>query len=159
MKNALLIVLLAVGFVLLFAASGAGAELGALVISQKVQQLAAAIAEAEGFGPIENIPTRAKNPGDLAVGDHGYGTLGPSRVTVFAEVAEGWNALYKMLAGWVSGQSSIYILTDNFATIGHKYVDGPNAPTVSQESQNWAANVASALGIDTATTLGDWYTS
>jgi hypothetical protein len=122
----------------------------------KKKKLAQAIANAEGFGPLENIPTRANNPGDLKLGDkYGLGLLGEG-ITVFPNAALGWAALEDNECGyWLEGKSHLYLLDDSFLTIGHTWVDGPNAP-VSVESVNWARNVAAYLGVNTTTTLREW---
>ena len=60
--------------------------------------LAQAVANAEGFEfPKALIPTLANNPGDLELGDVGYGVMqasGGNRITVFASASLlGWAAL------------------------------------------------------------------
>lgn len=55
--------------------------------------LAIAIAEAEGFGLDNAIPTLAHNPGDLVLGDVGYGVRGAAKITNFPDDATGWAAL------------------------------------------------------------------
>lgn len=130
---------------------------GDTVASPKIEELAAAIASAEGFGIPDAIPTRANNPGDIKLpGDAGHGNIDGK--TIFASVSAGWSALYHMIGGWISGSSSVYSLADTFREIGRKYVVGPLA-VANQQSNDWASNVANALGVDVDSTLGDWYNS
>jgi hypothetical protein len=121
----------------------------------KVSALARGISVAEGFGVNGAIPTRANNPGDLAVGDKGLGVLGPSRVTVFASITEGWDALYRIVRGWLTGKSSIYFLDDSIFEVARKYVNGPQA-SANQDSEAWAANVANEIGMSTSNTLREF---
>src|SRR5689334_21454478 len=41
----------------------------------KIWNLCRAVAVAEGYGPPNNVPTLANNPGDLGLGDIGYGEI------------------------------------------------------------------------------------
>lgn len=129
--------------------------------SPKVALLSQAIAFAEGFPQPGAIPTLANNPGDLELQNNPLGTMGEG-ITIFPDLASGWNALYAQV-GRILGGSGLYLKTDSFSSFAHKYVDGPSAP-VSQDSQNWAANVVSFLNqnnpggtqVTTGTTLGAW---
>jgi hypothetical protein len=126
--------------------------------NSKTGILSAAIGMAEGFGQPGAIPTRANNPGDLAVGDKGLGTLGAEKITVFASLDDGWNALNHIIDGWLSGRSAIYFLTDTFREVGRKYVNGP-AASESEQSLYWATNVANELGVGIDMTLQEWVNS
>lgn len=110
----------------------------------RVIRLAQAIAKAEGFGPPENLPTRINNPGDLELGDRGYGTQGGK--TVFASVQEGWERLYHECWLMLSGNSHVYSPTASLLQIAKKYTGG-DAP------QAWAAIVAQEIGIHPLDTL------
>ncbi len=113
------------------------------------QQLAQAIAKAEGYGVPNAIPTVANNPGDLKLGDVGYGTMGTG-ITVFASADDGWSALYHQCDLMLTGRSAVYSLDWSLAQVGSKYANG---------DPNWAINVAFALttlgyiGVTTDTTL------
>jgi len=118
--------------------------------SPSIQAIAQAIASAEGFGPAGAIPTKANNPGDLCVGDIGYGTItssGGEKITVFQNAPAGWQALYNQIALWINGGSRNINTSMTWAQIGAKYA-GPSTP--------WAANVAAQLGVDVNSTLGDY---
>ncbi|SRR6266566_3360450 len=112
-----------------------------------ISALANAIAQAEGYGVEGAIPTMANNPGDLVVGNVGYGTMG-SGITIFGSVQDGWNALYRELNLIFSGASKIYNTEMTFAEMA--------AHWTLTEASPWANNVASALGVTVYTTLKDW---
>ncbi len=106
-----------------------------------ITPLMQAIAQAEGFYVAGSIPQTANNPGDLEVGDVGYGTLGQG-ITVFGSVNDGWEALANQINLIVSGQSSNYSPTETLAQVGATYSGG---------DPNWANNVASILGVSVNT--------
>lgn len=106
--------------------------------------LAAAIAKAEGYGTPGAIPTVANNPGDLALGDQGYGTMGAG-ITVFPDLSSGIAALENQVTKMTTGTSHVYTPDETLADAGNTYASGDS---------NWASNVASALGVPTSTTLG-----
>ena len=115
-----------------------------------VLQLAKAIAHAEGFGPPENLPTRANNPGDLtgldAAGFPTNGTANDEGVWNFVNLADGWEALYIKVNRMLAGRSAVYPLTMTLEQVGLKYSGG---------NPDWAANVAAFLGVPTTTTLAE----
>lgn len=151
-----MLVVLAVGAVLLmlvaaFPAQGAVADSDAIVngsfnVDYKgitpalVQTLAAAIAQAEGFGKVGDIPTVRNNPGDLESGGH---------VVAYATPEEGWAHLYNQCADILSGQSHYYNPAMTINQIAQVYV-------ATSDATNWANNVAAALGVTPDTTLNDW---
>lgn len=116
------------------------------VIDEKTKRFANAIATAEGFGVSGAIPTRAHNPGDLKLGDKGFGTLAGH--TVFASDADGWAALYRQINLWRTGKSAHANLDTNIAQISEFYAG---------DSANWARNVAAALGVPVTTTLRQFF--
>lgn len=107
---------------------------------------AQAIATAEGFGPSGNIPTIANNPGDLELGNIGYGTTGAAggqQITNFPTADAGWAALENQITMMATGSSSAgYTPSMSIAQVGQLYSGGSSA---------WANNVASALGVDPST--------
>ena len=115
-----------------------------------ITAIAMAIANAEGFGVVGAIPTLANNPGDLVLGDIGYGTMGPQKITVFGSVQDGWNALFKQVGEMIAGTSEYYNPSMTWNQIGAKYA-GAGSP--------WAANVATNLGVDPNSTLQDYLNS
>ena len=115
--------------------------------SPKVLQLAQAIAKAEGFGVPEAFPTRVHNPGDLCLGDKGWGTQAGK--TVFPDDAAGWDALYHQCGLMLSGQSHVYSLDMTFLQVAQAYTGGDNPSA-------WAQIVAEACGTNIETTLGEY---
>lgn len=107
-------------------------------------QIAAAIATAEG------APASTNNPGDLELGDIGYGTFaaaGGNQITNFPDEASGESALENQINAMVSGSSSVYSPSMTLSQAGLIYSGG---------SSNWANNVGAALGVDPdTTTLAD----
>lgn len=117
------------------------------VSAQKIQALANAISQAEGFGPAGNLPTRTNNPGDMELGDLGNGT--DAGKTIFSSLIDGWQHLNKQVWLMLSGNSRVYSLSDTFSDVAQKYTGGDNA-------SSWASNVASALGLSVSNTLEDY---
>jgi hypothetical protein len=128
---------------------------GDINLDNKIYLLAQAVAHAEGFGVPNGIPTRANNPGDLAVGDLGNGVLGTSKVTVFSTVTEGWNRLFAIIHGWLTGSSQVYFLGDSIREVARKYVNGPSA-NEDINSLAWANNIVTVIGGDVSNTLQDF---
>jgi hypothetical protein len=129
--------------------------------SAKVVQLAQAIARAEGFGVPGAIPTRGNNPGDLtrAFGFQTAGTLNKEGVLQFVNLADGWNALYAIVAYWLGGSDSLYPLSLTIEQVAGNYVDGPNAAGFSTGAENWSNSVANSLGLSVTNTLQDFLNS
>jgi len=105
--------------------------------------LADAIANAEGANVPGSIPNRANNPGDLKLGDIGYGTLaaaGGQQITVFPSLAAGMAALEHQISLIASGQSKAgYPAGGSIADIAAVYTGGSGT--------SWAQNVANFLGL------------
>lgn len=102
--------------------------------------LAAAISQAEGFGVAGAIPTVANNPGDLAIGDIGYGVMGSANITKFPDVATGYQALQNQINLIASGQSKAgYPANATIAQVSNIYS--------GSTSGQWGNNVATILGV------------
>ena len=107
--------------------------------SSVVVAIAQAIANAEGFGQPGAIPTVRNNPGDI---ENLSGV-----VKTYDTVQDGWNALYDYIQRMIDG-TWIYNTGQTWAQIGGIYSGTPGGP--------WATNVASFLGVDVNSTLGDY---
>jgi len=108
-----------------------------------VTPLMMAIANAEGFNVSGSIPQRANNPGDLVLGDIGYGTLGSGGITVFPSIDAGWAALANQINLIASGQSTAgYSPTMTIEQVGAIYS--------GDSTGNWANNVAAYLGVSSS---------
>jgi len=112
--------------------------------SDKVKQIAQAIAVAEGFGKPGDIPTVRNNPGDITGSDGKGGYV----VKTYATVEDGWNALYAYVQRMIDG-TGWYNTAMTWAQIGKIY-DGEAA------YMNWVNNVTYTLGVDPNSTLGDF---
>jgi hypothetical protein len=111
-----------------------------------VSRLAQAIAKAEGFFKPGSLPNRTNNPGDLKLGDLGYGTVAGK--TVFSSADQGWSALEKQVQLMLSGQSRYYSPDMTIRQIAETYTGSDNADA-------WANIVASELGVDPDTPIGN----
>ena len=114
------------------------------------QNLAQAIAKAEGYYTPRTIPARCNNPGDLkSVRGWKYpGQIGVCRGShvKFATPAAGWAALYHQIDKIVNGQSRHYSVDMTLQQVARKYAGN---------SRVWARNVAHNLGVPANTTLAE----
>lgn len=118
----------------------------------KIQELAKAIAFAEGFGKPGAVPTTFNNPGDLGPGDLGTSypaeKKGGSYVSKLPSADVGWQPLYDKLTNIFNARSSVYNPGMTIREMGKKYAG---------DSESWSKNVASYLGITPDTTLAEWW--
>jgi hypothetical protein len=117
-----------------------------------LSDLGNAIGTAEGFGVPNAIPTLANNPGDLEIGDIGYGTMGQG-ITVFPDAQSGTNALNSQLASIFNGNSNNYNPNMTIAQMGQTWAGG------GQGSTNWSNNVSNSLGASPSSTLSSLFGS
>jgi hypothetical protein len=118
---------------------------GVSMIPTNVRRLAWAIGNAER-GPTEISTGNVvrNNPGDIEASGH---------LLTYTSLAEGWNALYTMIEGWFNGTSKIYDPSMSIYDISSWYVNGSANHT--NDSDNWASNVADYLGVSVDTPLGE----
>jgi hypothetical protein len=109
-----------------------------------------AIAFAEGYNVVGSNPANLNNPGDLSDGAATYGSEfhSGSNITKFPDAVTGWSWLYTKIQNAAAGRSSVYDPSMSWREIGAKWAP-PNA-------EIWAANVATALGVDADSSLGDY---
>lgn len=107
--------------------------------SSQVQAIANAISVAEGYGQPGAIPTVRNNPGDLVSG---------GQIATYPTAQAGWDALYSQINAMISGSSAYYNPNMTWSQIGAIYAQDP--------SGTWASNVATVLGVDPNSTLGDY---
>lgn len=111
--------------------------------------LAQAIANLEGYGVAGAIPTVANNPGNLELGDIGYGTLqaaGGNQITIFPSEADGWSALNNEIGKIYNGTSKYYSPSTSLQDFGSTYSGGNSA---------YGAHLANQLGVPPNTPLGN----
>lgn len=108
-----------------------------------------AIAKAEGFfGPSSNVAVQANNPGDLELGDLGFGTTaaaGGQQITNYPSIDAGWTALDQQIGSIFSGGSSKYSPSMTLTQFGQTYT--------GSQSPAYGNTLASLLGVDPSTTL------
>lgn len=112
--------------------------------SDKVKQIAQAIATAEGFGKPNVLPTLRNNPGDITQSDGHGGFV----IKTYPTVEAGWNALYAYVQRMIDGTGH-YNTSMTWREIGSIY-DGEAA------YMNWVNNVTIALAVSPDSTLGDF---
>jgi hypothetical protein len=126
-------------------------------VSQKIQDLAQAIAQAEGYtrGP-GFIPYDYNNPGDLV--DSATG-----QYRRFATADEGFQALYDKLQFDTSGASAIYHPSMTWQQFAWMWVNGTapgaNLTHPGDAPDAWAATVAGQLGVDPLSTVAEYLAS
>lgn len=115
-----------------------------------IGRFAEAIAHAEGFYQAGSLPQRCHNPGDLAIGDRGFGTalstgIGAANITIFDTDASGWLYLNNQVRRMLNGSSRVYSLSMSLLQVGLIYA----------VDEQWGRNVAAKLGVPPETTLGE----
>jgi hypothetical protein len=123
-----------------------------LTLADFIPGWANAIAQFEGFNSPGSRAARNHNPGDLKFagqpGAAGRDSLG---FAVFPDDATGWQALYRQLQKYVSDFPN-----DSLLDIMAHYL-GQISPTSNVEGNafTYAGYVASSLGVDISSTLGE----
>lgn len=115
-------------------------------MSSAAQALANAIAQNESEDGLGFPGTN--NPGNLELGDQGFGTLtaaGGNQITVFPSLAEGQQALINQANAMISGSSTVYNPDETIAQAASTYTGG---------NVNAASNWANSLGVSPNSTLG-----
>jgi hypothetical protein len=117
-------------------------------ISKLIPSFAYAIGRAEGFGPLNNIPTRANNPGDLELGDIGFGILGQG-ITIYPTFLQGAQALYRQLDLILTNTSHEYNTSMTFSQVAVIWTGNDNPI-------GWAETVTKSLNILPDMTILGW---
>lgn len=123
------------------------------VTAQKADTMAAAIAKAEGFPVLGSLPNRCHNPGDLKLGDRGWGIEDGKTIFLKADFgaplddkSDGASALRRQCLAMLCGASHEYSINDSLLTVAYRWTGRDNALA-------WAQIVGQALGINSNTTL------
>jgi hypothetical protein len=118
--------------------------------------MAAAIARAEGWGVPDTLPTRCCNPGDLELGDRGWGVEQGKTIyqkTDFGadlqDKTDGASALRRECLAILSGASHIYQTTWTFLQLAQEWTGGDDA-------LDWCRTVCEALEVSQDTTLASY---
>ncbi len=109
------------------------------VDSNKIADLSAAIAQAEGFNHRGTLPARNHNPGDIKR----YG-----RYIHFRNDREGWAALRTLVTKMATGELKHYRLSMTINQVSKTYAG----------DYRWAKIVAKRLGVTPTTTLRAYFT-
>lgn len=126
------------------------------IIATQAEKLAYAIAVAEGFFAPHSLPSIIHNPGDLELGNRGFGTQAGKTCYKKADPeadiddgSDGWSALRRQCIKMLSGASLEYSVNDTFETVSVKWTGNDNP-------EGWAQNVCENLGIDPTWTLREF---
>lgn len=122
-----------------------------------LEKFAYAIACAEGFFKQGSLPCRTHNPGDMKLGDVGFGL--EQEKTVFKKAdpsadihdhTDGFAALKRELMLVLTNRSHVYTPKFTLEEFATKWTGG-DAP------EAWATIVAQKLGIETTTTIAEYF--
>jgi hypothetical protein len=130
-----------------------------IAIQQKATALAKAIAKAEGFGVPGALPTRINNPGDMELGDRGWGTEAAKTIypkadwnADFSDKTDGCSALRRECFAILTGASHSFDLSWSFAQLAQEWTGGDKPAA-------WASIVSQSIGISTETTVREYTSS
>ena len=125
-------------------------------LQDAADKFARAIAKAEGFGLPGALPTRANNPGDMMLGDRGWGTEAAKTVyekadwnADLADKTDGCSALRRECFAVLSGTSHEYEPNWTFLQFAQVWTGG-------DKPNEWASIVTEELGVNVLTTLEEY---
>ncbi|MCI0618940.1 hypothetical protein L0244_38700 [bacterium] len=121
-----------------------------MTLYDAIEQIAVAIAFAEGFYVAESRAARNNNPGNLTIDTIGKSIGKDGIFVVYANVTDGWNALKRQVELILTNASQIYNNDMTIYEIAQRYT--------TTEQLAWANNVASKLGISINTKISDLLT-
>jgi hypothetical protein len=119
-------------------------------------KFAHAVALAEGFFVQGSLPERVHNPGDLELGNRGWGVEQGKTIYFKADLesslddrADGWAALKRECVAILTGGSREYSPSDTFEEVSVKWTGGDNPGA-------WCKIVTDNLGVQPLDRLVDW---
>jgi hypothetical protein len=115
-----------------------------MTIDDAALLLSEATAIAEGYPNPKNVPWFTKNPGDLELGDLGYGVHG--KITRLPSHHEGWLRLYLFWRRVLYNSDTLYNPSMTLLQVAQRYTGMDNA-------EAWATAAAQHLGIATTDPL------
>lgn len=115
-------------------------------------KIAQAIATAEGFYVDGSRPQRNHNPGDMTQDLIGQATGKDGPFVVYATDADGWECLYAQVNAWLDGTSRYHSADSSINDLAGL---GSETGYSATDQRSWAATVATSLGVDGDTSLGD----
>lgn len=126
------------------------------VIATLATKLARAIATAEGFFVVGSLPNRINNPGDMKLGDKGWGVQQEKTVypkadfnSTISDRADGASALRRQCIAMLTGSSHVYSPSDTFAAVSVKWTGG-------DKPGPWCKIVTDNLNVNPIMVLNDW---
>jgi len=134
-------------------------------IEKLASDLARAIELAEGGNIPGTLPFRIHNPGDMELGDKGWGTEQGKTIYLKADWNAEWqdhtdgcSALRRECLAILTGGSGVYSVDDTFLELagGH---DGNHGWTGGDNPGAWAKIVCAKLNVETIETLAEWVKS
>jgi hypothetical protein len=119
-------------------------------------KMAHAIALAEGFYVEGSLPARIFNPGDMKLGDRGYGTEQEKTVYLKADPnadiedrTDGFSALRRECTAILTDTSENFPASDTFAQVALKW-------TGSDKPGAWCKIVTDTLNVNPLDTIANW---
>ena len=109
------------------------------------EQIAQAIATAEGFYVSGSRPQRNNNPGDMTADLVGTSTGKDGAFVIYGNAQDGWNNLYAQVNAWLNG-------TSKHAGPDSTITDVASFYTTTDQAA-WAQTVAGRLGVTVDTPL------
>jgi hypothetical protein len=126
------------------------------IVDSLAVKLAYAIALAEGFFVEGSLPARTFNPGDMKLGDRGFGTEQEKTIYAKADPAaslddrtDGWSALKRECTAILTGASTVYSVNNSFVEVSILWTGADNPGP-------WCLIVTTKLGVEPLDKLSDW---
>jgi hypothetical protein len=126
------------------------------LIAELASLLAVAIATAEGFYVAGSLPQRTNNPGDMKLGDRGYGVVEQKTAYQKADPnadlqdnTDGFSALRRECTAILTGASHVYSPSDTFEELSMKWTGGDNAGA-------WCKIVTEKINVQPLDRIVDW---
>jgi hypothetical protein len=126
------------------------------IIDALAVKLAYAIALAEGFFMEGSLPARTFNPGDMKLGDRGFGMEQEKTIYAKADPAaslddrtDGWSALKRECTAILTGASTVYSVNNSFVEVSILWTGGDNPGP-------WCKIVCAKLEVDPIATISEW---
>lgn len=126
------------------------------LIADLATKMAWAIATAEGFFIAGSLPNRINNPGDMKLGDKGWGVEQEKTVypkadfnSIISDYADGVSALRRQCIAMLTGSSHVYKPSDTFAAVAVKWTGGDKPGA-------WCKIVTDNLNVNPIMVLSDW---
>jgi hypothetical protein len=124
-------------------------------LSVKIDVMIKGIARAEGFYKPDSLPARIHNPGDLEIGDRGYGVQAGK--TCFPDDRTGWN--------WLHGEGTLMLSSmqtrhrSRIYTLDMTWLQVADHWTGHDNPEAWAEIVSAACGAQPFNTLQEYVDS